>query len=61
MADISYHLDRGETLVTLGTAQGTSDIELIVDNAVNVTRKDVLLALERFERAVQEDDRFAGI
>ena len=61
MADISYHVDRGDysaANVTEGTAQGTSDIELIVDNAVGVTRKDVLLALEAFKKSVKEDDRF---
>ena len=59
MADLSYHLDRGETLVVVGTAAATSDIELIVDNAASVTKKDVLLALEQFKQSVQEDERFA--
>ncbi len=61
MADLSYGLDRGETLVTEGTAAGTLDIELIVDNAVGLTKKDIFLALIRFQRSVQEDDRLPEV
>ena len=64
MADLSYHVDRGDysaASVTVGTAAATSDIELVVDNAVGVTQKDVLLALEAFKKTVQEDQRYAEI
>lgn len=61
MADVSYHLDRGVTVPTSGTAQGTSDIELIIDNAEGVTKKDIYLALEHFKKAVQESALFDEI
>ncbi len=61
MADISYHLDRGAELVIEGTGASTQDIELIVDNAESVTKKDVLLALTRFQHSIQNDDRFAEV
>jgi hypothetical protein len=58
MADISYHLDRGVDAATAGTGAATSDIELIIDNAVGVTKKDVLLALKKFEDAVKSSALF---
>jgi hypothetical protein len=63
MADVSFHLDRGGNgvggYVTEGTAQGTSDIELIIDNAVGVTKKDIFLALEEFSKVIKESSSFA--
>lgn len=64
MANISYHVDRGDysaANVTVGTGASTQDIELIVDNAEGVTKKDVLLALKAFEKTIKEDERYAEI
>ena len=61
MADLSYGLDRGATLVVEGTGAGTLDMELIVDNAVGVTKKDLVLALTRFTQSIQEDDRLPEV
>lgn len=60
MADVSFHIDRGATAadLTFGTAQGTSDIELIIDNAEGVTKKDIILALNLFSQAVLQSELF---
>jgi len=53
MATRRYGISRGENIdqVTeaVGAAIATDSIELTVDLAANVTREDVLLALEKFE------------
>ena len=53
MATRRYGISRGENiyqvLEAVGAAVATDSIELTVDLAANVTREDVLLALEKFE------------
>lgn len=53
MATRRFGLSRGETLdqVTeaVGAAVAADSVELTVDLAANLTREDVLLALEKFE------------
>ena len=61
MADLSYGLDRGVTLPVEGTASGGFDVEVLLDNAVNLTRKEAILALQYIIKVIQEDDRFAEI
>lgn len=65
MASVSFGLNRGAgdqpDEVNLGTlAVSTYDIELRMDQTKNLTRTDVLLALDAFKRLI-EDGRYAGI
>ncbi len=58
MADRFYGLDRGQTLVTIGAATANLDVEVVVDDAVNLTKKDILTALDQIKAAVLEDTGF---
>ena len=57
MADLSYGLDRGVTLPVEGTSSGGYDVEVLLDNAVGLTRKEAILALEKIIQVIQQDDR----
>lgn len=53
MATRRYGISRGETAgqitEAVGAAVSSDNIELTIDLAANLTREDVLLALEKFE------------
>ncbi len=56
MADRFYGVDRGQSAATVSAATTGLDIELVVDQAVNVTKFDVITALEKILKAVKEDE-----
>ena len=53
MATRRYGISRGETSQQIaegvGSATSADDIEITVDLAVNLTKEDVMLALEKFK------------
>lgn len=55
MADRFYGVDRGQTKATIDTSTTGLDVELIVDDAVALTKKDILLAIQAIYDAVKED------
>jgi len=55
MADRFYGVGRGEQKATVAAATTGLDVELVVDDAVGLTKKDILTALEKIEKAVLED------
>jgi hypothetical protein len=61
MADRFYGVDRGESKATLGTSTTGKDIELVVDDAVGLTKFDKVTALEKIMKAVLEDEVVTGI
>ena len=66
MADHFLGINRGQqgfgdSDFTYGTSTGSTDIELRIADGVGLTEKDVLLALEAFERfLVQTNQHIAG-
>lgn len=54
MADRIYGIDRGETefKVVEGAASPTKDVEIVVDLAKNLTKAEVLQALEYIENHI---------
>lgn len=56
MATRLYGISRGETEFQItegvGSAVAADNIELTVDLAANLTREDILLALEKFENHI---------
>ena len=55
MADRFYGVGRGEQKATVAALTTGLDVELVVDDAVGLTKKDILTALEKIEKAVLED------
>jgi len=55
MASRFYGLNRGEDSVTSSGSATSKKMEFVVDQAVNLTRKDMELALEMILQAVKED------
>ena len=60
MADRFYGVDRGQTQATVGSATSNLDVELVVDDAVNLTKKDIYLALDAITKALLEDSGFTA-
>ena len=58
MADVFYGMDRGDTLVDVvrAGASPTKGVELVIDDAVSLTRTEVLLALDYFKQAIIRND-----
>lgn len=56
MADIFLGMDRGEdrTDIVEQGASPTKDVEITIDDAVNMTRKDIVLMLEHMIAHVKE-------
>lgn len=61
MADIFYGADRGQTAVTRSTTTTGLDVELVVDDAVSLTKKDILLLVDAIRDAVKEDTSFNNV
>jgi hypothetical protein len=61
MADRYYGLDRGETTPTVDTSTTGKDVELVVDQAVNLTRGEIYNALTLIQKAVQEDKNLVDV
>lgn len=60
MASFFLGLNRGEPdlaqgLISNGTTTASDDIELRMDSGKNLTRKDVLLAMEAFEAFIESN------
>ena len=55
MASRYYGVSRGETKATVGTSTTSKSMELVVDQAVNLTRHDMERALEAVLKALKED------
>ena len=60
MADRFYGVDRGQTRATVSASTTGLDIELTVDDAVNLSKKDIALALIAIEKALLEDSGFTA-
>ena len=60
MADRFYGVDRGQTRATVAASTTNLDVELILDDAVGLTKKDVILALEAIQKAFLEDNGFTA-
>jgi hypothetical protein len=60
MADRFYGVDRGQDAATVAATTTGLDIELTVDDAVGVTKKDIIVALEAIRKAVLEDGGFTA-
>lgn len=61
MADRFYGMARGDNKATVSTSTTGFSMELTIDDAVNLTRRDIYLALERISEAVLEDEGFTAI
>ena len=61
MATRYYGISRGETSVTKDSSTTSKSMELAVNDAVNITRNDLVTALERILKAVKEDQGFTGL
>lgn len=60
MANRFYGMDRGANRATTAATQQNLDVELIVDDAVGLTKKDIIIALNRIKEAVLEDEGFTA-
>jgi len=60
MADRFYGVDRGEDKATVSASTTGLDIELVVDDAVSLTKKDIYLAFRAMEKALLEDAGFTA-
>lgn len=65
MAGISFGLNRGadqspDKIVTGTLTVSSNDVELRWDTTKSLTREDIILILQAFERLL-EDGRYAGI
>ena len=62
MGNRFYGLDKGDQAedVAIDTSTQSKDIELNIDDAVSLTKLDVLQGLEKIKQAVQEDSSFPG-
>lgn len=58
MADRFYGVDRGQDKATVDSSTTGLDVELTVDDAVGLSKKDIILALEEIKKAVLEDVGF---
>ena len=61
MADVFYGVDRGEQYVDV-VRQGSSptkDVEIVIDDAVDLTRNEVLIAIDLIKASIlAQDDPF---
>lgn len=60
MADRFYGVDRGQSKATVDTSTTGLDVEVTVDDAVGLTKKDIITALEAVKKAVLEDAGFTA-
>ena len=58
MADRFYTFNRGDSRAGVAASQQNTDVELIVDDAVGLEKKDILLALDRIKEEIQKDSGF---
>lgn len=60
MADRFYGVDRGQTAATVDTSTTGLDVELVVDDAVGLEKKEIVQALDAIIKAILEDDGFTA-
>lgn len=62
MADIFYGLDRGDTEfdVVQDTSSPTKDVEVVVDDAVSLTKEEVVRALDMIKNHIIKNDNYQG-
>ena len=60
MADRFYGIDRGQDRATVAASTTSLDVELVVDDAVGLTKKDIIIAIEDIKKAVLEDQGFTA-
>lgn len=62
MADRFYSLDRGQIArqVTVGATSPGLDVEVAVDDAVGLSKKDIVNALDQIKKAILEDAGFTA-
>ena len=60
MADRFYGIDRGEDTGTVGTSTTGLDIEVVVDDAVNLTKAEIVRGLEYLKKSILEDTGFTS-
>lgn len=60
MADIFYGADRGDTEfdVVTDSSSPTKDVEVVVDDAVGLTKKDVLVILDMIKNHILKEDDY---
>lgn len=60
MADIIYGLDRGDTEfdIVSGSTSPTKDVEVVVDDAVNLTKEEVVRALDMIKNHIIKNDDY---
>lgn len=61
MATRFYGIGRGDDAATAAGSTTSEEMELAVNDAVGITKKDIALALERIAKAVKEDEAFTEI
>lgn len=60
MADRFYGVDRGQTAATVDSSTTGLDVELVVDDAVSLTKQEIINALEAIKKAIVEDTGFTA-
>ena len=60
MADRYYGVSRGDNRATVSSSQTNKDVELIIDDAVGLTKKDIVVALERIKQELLQDNQFTA-
>lgn len=60
MADIFYGVDRGdnEQDVVTDSSSPTKDVEVVVDDAVGLTKNDVIISLQMIINHLQKEDNY---
>lgn len=61
MATIYFGIAREENIATVDTSTTSKEIELAVDDAVGITRYQLLKALDRVRRTILETEDFNDI
>lgn len=60
MADVIYGMDRGDTEFDIveQASSPTKDVEVVVDDAVNLTREEVVRALNMIRNHILKQDNY---
>lgn len=60
MADIFYGMDRGdaEEDITTGTSTPTKDVEVAIDDAVSLTKSEVIQSLQKIINHILKQDNY---
>lgn len=60
MADIFYGMDRGDQYddIVTSASSPTKDVEVVVDDAVNLTKEEVIRMLDQIRNHILEEDDY---